>query len=65
MKTITLLAQKGGTGETILSIHLATAAANRRNSVLTVDIDPQGSSFFGVNGGKEGFQELSNTRSVN
>jgi len=55
MKTITLLAQKGGTGETILSIHLATAAANRRYSVLTVDIDPQGSSFFWSQRRQRGF----------
>lgn len=45
MKTITILAQKGGTGKTTLSIHLSTIAANYRKRVLIADLDPQGSSL--------------------
>lgn len=44
MKIITMLAQKGGTGKTTLSIHLATAAAGQGMKVTIADTDPQGSS---------------------
>jgi len=44
MKIITLLAQKGGTGKTTLSIHLAVIAAARGLRVVIADIDPQKSA---------------------
>lgn len=44
MKIITMLAQKGGTGKTTLSIHLAAVAAGRSRKVVIADTDPQGSS---------------------
>lgn len=44
MKTMTLLAQKGGTGKTTLSIHLAVQAGLHGCRVLLVDVDPQGSA---------------------
>lgn len=44
MKAISLLAQKGGTGKTTLSIHLAVRASLAGLKVLLVDIDPQGSA---------------------
>lgn len=44
MKIITMLAQKGGTGKTTLSIHLATVAAERKRKVVIADTDPQASS---------------------
>lgn len=46
MKVVTLLAQKGGTGKTTLSIHLAVLAAASRKKVLIADIDPQQSASF-------------------
>ncbi|NDV28572.1 ParA family protein [Desulfovibrio sp. JC010] len=44
MKIITMLAQKGGTGKTTLSIHLAAVAAGGNRKVVIADTDPQGSS---------------------
>lgn len=46
MKTVTLLAQKGGTGKSTLSIHLAVLAAANKKKVLIADIDPQQSATF-------------------
>jgi chromosome partitioning protein len=46
MKVVTTLAQKGGTGKTTLSIHLATLAAARKQNVVIADIDPQQSASF-------------------
>ncbi|MEA3274241.1 MAG: ParA family protein [Pseudomonadota bacterium] len=44
MKTLSLIAQKGGTGKTTLSIHLAVQASLSGLKVLLVDIDPQASA---------------------
>lgn len=44
MKTLSLIAQKGGTGKTTLSIHLAVQASLGGAKVLLVDIDPQASA---------------------
>lgn len=44
MKTLSLIAQKGGTGKTTLSIHLAVQASLTGLKVLIVDIDPQASA---------------------
>lgn len=44
MKVITILAQKGGTGKTTLSIHLAAVAAGRNRKVVIADTDPQASA---------------------
>jgi chromosome partitioning protein len=41
---ISVINQKGGVGKTTLSVHLATALAER-SRVLLVDADPQGSSL--------------------
>lgn len=46
MKIVTLLAQKGGTGKTTLSIHLAVLAAASKLKVFIADIDPQQSTTF-------------------
>ena len=46
MKIVTLLAQKGGTGKTTLSIHLAVLAAASNQKVFIADIDPQHSTTF-------------------
>jgi chromosome partitioning protein len=44
MKTLSLIAQKGGTGKTTLGIHLAVQAQRHELRVLLIDTDPQGSA---------------------
>jgi chromosome partitioning protein len=44
MKILSLIAQKGGTGKTTLSIHLAVQAHVDRLKVLLIDLDPQASA---------------------
>ncbi|MGB5743794.1 MAG: ParA family protein, partial [Sedimenticolaceae bacterium] len=44
MKTVCLLAQKGGTGKTTLCLHLAVLAAELGRRAEIVDIDPQASA---------------------
>lgn len=44
MKTVSMLAQKGGTGKTTLAIHLAVEAVGSGSRLLIVDVDPQGSA---------------------
>lgn len=44
MQTISLIAQKGGTGKTTLALSLAVAAETARKPTLIVDLDPQASA---------------------
>jgi chromosome partitioning protein len=44
MKTIAILSQKGGTGKTTISLHLAVAAQQAGQAVVVIDLDPQASS---------------------
>lgn len=44
MRTICLLAQKGGTGKTTLCLHLAVLASELGHEAVILDLDPQGSS---------------------
>ncbi len=41
MKTVALLAQKGGTGKTTLVVSLAVAATRHGLTVVVIDLDPQ------------------------
>jgi chromosome partitioning protein len=45
MKTIALVSQKGGSGKSTLTVHMAVIAGNSR----IIDLDPQGSSLFWFN----------------
>lgn len=49
MKTLTLLTQKGGAGKTTLAASLAVIAANSREKVIALDLDPQGSLIAWAN----------------
>jgi chromosome partitioning protein len=44
MKTIAMLSQKGGTGKTTISLHLAVAAQQAGQAVVVIDLDPQASA---------------------
>lgn len=44
MQIISLIAQKGGTGKTTLSLSLAVAAQKAGKSVVIIDLDPQASA---------------------
>lgn len=44
MRTIAILSQKGGTGKTTLSLHLAIAAGLARQAAVVIDLDPQASA---------------------
>ncbi len=44
MKTLALLAQKGGTGKTTLAVHLSVISALEGNNTVLVDLDPQRSA---------------------
>src|SRR5215472_2209968 len=44
MRTLALLARKGGTGKTTLAVHLAVVAGQAGRRVLLVDTDPQRSA---------------------
>ncbi|MHC5778687.1 AAA family ATPase [Nostoc sp.] len=43
MKTIAIVARKGGTGKTTLAVNLGVAAFLNKKQVALIDLDPQGS----------------------
>lgn len=44
MKTVAIISQKGGSGKTTLTLHLATAAALEGRNTAIIDLDPQASA---------------------
>src|SRR5579872_6066685 len=44
MKTVAVISQKGGSGKSTLSIHLATEATRDEGKALLIDLDPQGNA---------------------
>ena len=53
MRTIAVIARKGGSGKTTVAVHLAIAAHLRRRKVLLADADPQRSSCEVLKGRRE------------
>jgi chromosome partitioning protein len=45
MKTLVILAQKGGSGKTTVAVHMAVCAARQGLKTAIVDIDPQRSAY--------------------
>jgi chromosome partitioning protein len=44
MKTLAIIAQKGGSGKTTVAVHLAVCAAHHGKATGIIDLDPQGSA---------------------
>ncbi|MGL4608213.1 MAG: ParA family partition ATPase [Trueperaceae bacterium] len=44
MKVLSIVSQKGGVGKSLLTVNLATTAANSKEKVFVIDLDPQASS---------------------
>jgi len=45
MKTLAIIAQKGGSGKTTLAVHMAVCAIRQNLRTALIDLDPQGSAF--------------------
>jgi chromosome partitioning protein len=45
MKTLAIIAQKGGSGKTTLAVHLTVCAARHDLHTALIDLDPQASAF--------------------
>jgi chromosome partitioning protein len=45
MKTIAIIAQKGGSGKTTIAVHMAVCAMRQKLHTALIDLDPQGSAY--------------------
>jgi chromosome partitioning protein len=45
MKTLAIIAQKGGSGKTTIAVHMAVCAMRQKLHTALIDIDPQGSAY--------------------
>jgi len=45
MKTLAILAQKGGSGKTTIAVHMAVCAVRLNLHTALIDLDPQGSAY--------------------
>lgn len=45
MKTVAIIAQKGGSGKSTIAVHLAAYAKSRKVRPALIDLDPQASTF--------------------
>ena len=66
MRKIAILNFKGGTGKTTTAVNLSHALALKRQSVLVIDCDPQGSvaSWLGINLNKTFFDLFTDKTTV-
>ena len=67
MRIIAIINQKGGSGKTTTTVNLAASLAEKKRSVLVIDIDPQGSltSWFGISHEEKGlFNVFVNNASI-
>jgi chromosome partitioning protein len=66
MKTVAVIADKGGVGKTTLSVHLGVAAAQRGLETLLLGCDPQACSeaWFDIRGEKEESLLVKTTQAV-
>lgn len=60
MRTIAIINQKGGSGKTTTTVNLAASLAEKKRSVLAIDLDPQGSlsSWFGISHEEKGLFDV-------
>ncbi len=45
MKTLAIIAQKGGSGKTTLAVHMAVCTALHQRKAAVIDLDPQGNAY--------------------
>jgi chromosome partitioning protein len=45
MRTLAIIAQKGGSGKTTIAVHMAVCAAQQKLKTAIIDIDPQLSAY--------------------